>query len=242
MSEAMSTSYSSSHSYPCHVLFQFIFVSFLRTQETIQNLKVIRSELEICQESQSENKKKLVSMIENLAGISSPFHNGFSWDFTLGLLTGLKNESTLFQKNYNTQIPEAALISKQATSSWFFSIELLDLASRLPIDLPLHDHKDFLHFLKLEARLTAQLKKLGNTIIKTLMHFSTNENVLLCLLHRQDQLDAIYGKYFTAKLFKKMKFNTEKVYHFIFKAYSKRGFADLISTLKPKLAIHQSVL
>ncbi len=238
------TSSQSSHGYPCHVLFQLIFASFLRTQEAFKDLKLWRYEFENSLEfhSKSDHKKKLLSAIESLAGIASPFHNGFSLDLTLGILTSLKNNSTLFQKNHSLQIPEASLIRKQATSSWFYCIELHDLATHLPLELPLINHKDFIRFQKVEARMFAQLKKLGNTIIKTLKHFKTNENVLLCLMHRQHQLDSIYGKAFTVKILKKLNLNSENVYHLIIDAYKKRGFSDLITKLKLKINSAQSAL
>ncbi len=244
MSEAISSPYSSSHSYPCHVLFQFILASFLRTQEAFKNLKALRCELGNSSEirNKMEHKNKLLSAIENLAGIASPFHNGFSLDLNLGLLTGLKNNSTLFQKNYSRQIPEASLIREQATSSWFHCIELNNLATHFSLELPLADHKDFLRFQKVEARMFAQLKKLGNTILKTLKHFKTNENVLLCLMHRQTQLDSIYGEAFTVKILKKLNLNTEKAYHFIIEAYKKRGFSDPTAVLKSKFSSSQSAL
>ena len=85
--------------------------------------------------------------------------------------------------------------------------------------------------------MLAQLKKLGNTIIRTLRHFKTNENVLLCVMHRQHQLDSIYGVAFTKKILKKLNLNTEKAFHFITDAYKKRGFSDLIKILKTQTQI-----
>ncbi len=236
MSEVMLSQSSPLKTYPSHVLFQFIFVSFLRTHEAMKSLCDLRNRLEISQEiSDRENqKKKLLLTLANCIGTTSPSHNHSSLAPSLGPLTNLKNDCALLLKNYSTQIPEAFQMNKQATLSWLYGIELYNLASQLSQESPLMGHKDFLRFLKVEAQLTMQLKKMGNAMVKGFMRFKTNENVLLCLMQHQHQLDAVYEKAFTLDILKKMGLNTENVRHFIIEAYNKRGFKDLMSTLIPK--------
>ncbi|MGZ3633626.1 MAG: hypothetical protein ACXU9U_00230 [Parachlamydiaceae bacterium] len=229
--------------YPKHVLFQLILVSFVRTQETIQSLLSASAQMtEAEMVHRSLHKESILQAIEKLVGPSALIQSPFNWKIASGLLTTLKNDSSLFQTIYEKNFSEAVTIRKQAAKSWLYSSELRELASDLSIDKPLKQCDKFNRFQKVEIQITASLKALGNALAKTLTHFKNNENVLYCLLCHHTSLDLIYGPSFTAKNFKKMHRSLDQTQHFLIEAYQRRGFEQLVPTITQKMSFLHDTL
>jgi hypothetical protein len=229
--KAMFNQQLSPYNYPSHVLFQFILVAFLKTRYTAQKLKVISLQISSQVQSdvvQKKIKHELFLAAEQLAGQSSPFHSHFSWSPSQGILSTLKNNCTLFETAFSQDFPEAIDIKKHAIKSWLYSTEIRDLASQLLREFPPAPAATFTQFQKTEAQITRSLKILGREISKMIFRFKDNENVLLCLLQRKEELDTFYGTAFTHKLFKKMYQNLDAVHTFLVNAYSQREFKELI--------------
>jgi hypothetical protein len=229
--------------YPKHVLFQLILLGFVRTQEIIPSLLLASAQItEVEMVHRSQHKESILQAIEKLVGPSAPIQSPFNWKIASGLLTTLKNDSSLFQTIYEKDFSEVATIKKQAAKSWLYSSELRELASDLSIDKPLKQCDKFNHFQKVEIQITTSLKSLGNALVKALTHFKNNENVLYCLLCHHRSLDLIYGPSFTAKNFKKMHKSLDQTQHFLIEAYRQRGFEKLIPTIKQKMSFLHDTL
>lgn len=222
----------SPYSYPSHVLFQFILVTFLRTHHVAKKLKAVSLLIESTAKAEPDRRRNLTNELlltaEELAGQSSPFHGHFSWSPFHGILSSLKNNCTLFERAFSQEFPEAILLKKHAIKSWLYSTEMRDLASHLLREFLPNPISTFERFQKTEIQITRTLKILGNALSKMILRFKKNENVLLCLLQRQNELDAFYGIAFTKKIFKKMYQNLDNAHRFLVDAYSQREFKELI--------------
>jgi hypothetical protein len=216
--KAMITQQLSPYNYPSHVLFQFIIAAFLKTLPAAKRVNEISLQTEF-------SFPELLLATEELAGQSSPFHTHFSWTPLHGLLSALKNHCILFEKTFSREFPEAFLIKKHATKSWWYSTEMRDMASHL---LREHTPHTFAHFQKTQMQMARTLKTLGSVLSKLILRFKNDENVILCLLQRQKELDAFYGQNYTKKIFIKMYKNLDTAQCLLVDAYSRRKFNELI--------------
>lgn len=218
----MFTQQLSPYHYPSHVLFQFIVVAFLKSFPAAKKVK----EMSLLAESPSrEHLAELLLATEELAGRSSAFHTHFTWTPLHGFLCTLKNHCSLFERAFGREFPEALPIKKYAAKSWLYSTELRDIASHL---LKECTPDTFARFQKAEMQMNEALKTLGSTLSKLILRFKNNENVILCLLLRQKELDAFYGPSYTKKIFIKMYRNLDTAQCVLTDAYSRREFNELI--------------
>lgn len=225
--------------YPSHVLFQFILVQFLRTQDAFGKLTAASRQIGLClaneNTEQTHIRQALLCATECLAGAASPFRSNFSWNPSHGILSSLKNDSTLFESAFSEEIPEAACIKKQVAKCWLYCTELRDLATHLRHNSFLNNSAFFPCFQKIEKQMQTALKKLSLAICKAMLHFGSNENVLFCLIRQQKQFDAVFGRTFTKKFIKKVHLNLDSAHQFLVEAYRKRGFEGLIPEITQKI-------
>lgn len=224
----MITQQLSPYNYPSHVLFQFIVVAFLRTSSAAKKVKEIYLQADEGQSHLHRSLPELLLATEELAGQSSPFHSHFSWSPLQGLLSALKNNCILFERTFSQEFPEASLIKKYATKSWLYSTEMRDIASHLLREFAPDPTSTFAQFKKTEMQMNKTLKAFGSTLSKLILRFKSNENVILCLLQRQEELDAFYGHTYTKKILTKMYQDLDTAQSMLVGAYSRREFKELI--------------
>lgn len=232
----------STYHHTSHVIFQFILVEFLRVQSPIKKLKNASLEMEATfsskdHEAYIRHLKELIAATETLTGTASPFKSNFSWNPANGIFTKMKNDSFLFEKAFSKQFPEASSIKKQVAKCWTHCAEMRDLAEQMILE-PFSN--DYLQFQKIEKKMLSSLKILGKEIAKALLHFHSNENVLLCIISHKEQLDSIFGHKFTLKTIRKMHTDALNLQKFLLEAYTKRGFDGLSQKIYEKIKTLQN--
>lgn len=221
----------SPYHYPSHVLFQFILANFLKVQRVTKKLQSIHHQIQSLVTTETlhsqEIKIELFSTTEELVGPASFFHSHFAWTPSQGILTILKNNSFLFDKAFAREYPEATLIKNQAAKSLSYGIKIHEISSYF-LDAATITPASVEKLHRAEFQFTRILKQLSSAIAKAIPRFKDNENVVLCLLQQQQELDAFYGTAFTYKIIKKMYRNLNEAHTFLINAYTQREFKELL--------------
>lgn len=226
------------------LLFQFILFEFIAAYKEVQEIEknyknlesfLIKNRLISSEDSYLE---LLLHSITKLSGSSSVNENILFWGPQKGSLNKLRHYSYPFVKQFDSK--ETTVINLNICVSKAFHSALQ--AREVIFYLQQESHKakkmpDYVMLYQLIDKLIDNINRASRLILRIIMRFREDENIVYFLLRNKDALDRIYKINFTTKLFRKMYPNgIEEAKNLLTKKYSERGFSNLLASIEKKIS------
>ena len=196
---------------------------------------------------QSVGKKlfhALKASISKLVGSSQDYMRIFSWSIENGILAKLKNNCDFFAQNSCSEDKNALILQRYANNTWLLCLRCLDIMRAIEHEVlvdalskakPLGYYANIL-FQTLE-KMNLSLQRFSRILLRLLLAFKEDENVVYFLLRSKDELDALYGPDSVRKLLEQMyPRGLQEAGHFLLKKYASRGFENLLPIIAAKIA------
>ncbi|ADI38707.1 putative uncharacterized protein [Waddlia chondrophila 2032/99] len=172
-----------------------------------------------------EQLQNAYELITQLAGKTSQSMRIFSWNLNEGIIAKLRQYSTFFGNNLDSQDSDAIQLDRHAERAWVNCLECLDL-TREQLSLPLKEPANLKFLINYSDKLCVRIQKLAQVISNILPQFRDDETVLYYLINYQDALALLWGPKFLPKLFKQLfPSGKEEAEHFLKVRYNKRHFS-----------------
>lgn len=220
------------------LLFQFILSEFITVHRKIKHLDHLAHHLKLAEQYPLFRDKceqivnELRICLNDLAG-SPEVMRIFVWNLGEGLLSKFKNNCSLFFEKAAFEDKKNLNISKYAHRIWFLCLDALNIVHRIKQE----PGTDYSVLLKMIEKVTVSMHNLERLIVRLLLQFQDDENVIFFLLRHQSQFDEVYGSHFVVNLFKQMYPNgVQEAGHFLLKRYAKRGFSHILPSIASKIA------
>ena len=213
------------------LLFQFILSEFIQAYGEIQLINKIADEK--TEETQtSQRLHALAHHVSLLAGSTQQHMRMLSWNDD-GFLTKMKNYCALLCHYDSNETHDLYRMFKESNQAWLLSLRVLDAIRTMQQSTEQsHDTMPFMPVLK---KLNNCLKRFSRLVMRAVLPFSQDENVVFFILRNKEQLDALYKPKFTKDLIKKMfSKGTEEASQFLLERYTIRGFTSLIPLINRK--------
>lgn len=213
------------------LLFQFVLSEFILAYREIQLInELTKNKTELPEASASLHK--LAHHITLLAGSTQQHMRMLAWNDD-GFLTKMKNYCALLCHQHETH--ELHRMYQESNQAWLLSLRVLD-AVRTMLQHPLVETPQpptvFLPTLK---KLSICLKRFSRLVMRAILPYSQDENVILFILFNKEELDNIYKPKFTKELLKKMfSKGIKEANRFLLERYTVRGFTNLIPIINQK--------
>lgn len=198
------------------LLVQFIYSEYLDIASNIQKFSIVLKKPKTSQKAIDEAMHLLVGAI--------PFPwRIFSWNLDDSPLARLRNSCSLLAEG--DAIPEEGVdpIARGAHQLWLISLKCLELLES--------ESKD--QVATLAERMEQVSVKLGRALLKLVIHFSRDENVLYCLLRHSKRWNDLFGEETIVKTIKMAQFSsTKELKDFLVLQYRKRHFDALVPKIE----------
>jgi hypothetical protein len=224
--------------------FQFILSEFIETFKEVQVIEDVYKEMESLLIKRrlladvDHLLRELLESIIKLAGSAVINEEIFSWNTRKGCLSKLRHycypfvnqfenkESTVV--NLNICVSKAFHSALQAREVILYLHQEDQNAKKMP---------DYAMLYQLLDRLIDNINRASRLILRVIIRFREDENVVYFLLRNKEELDAIYKTNFVTKLFRKMyPDGVEEAGQLLMKKYSERGFTKLLNTIAGKIS------
>lgn len=221
------------------LLIQFIVVEFLHIHQlTFQIKTLIENQLNFTLDLDLNRFIPLLrEMLAQLVGHHLPQQEKISLShlshWTKGSLTKFKEYCERFSHNSYHQNRKHVHLHMAAHQVWLAAIEHMELLNSLQRNPYLQNVNTVLGVQPIKRTfqtLQTRFNQVSRTIPRVISAYWDNENVVLCLLRKRNQLTEIYGSDFLYKRFKwpmKMK----EIFQLLRKRYQDRGFEGLLPTI-----------
>lgn len=222
------------------LLFQFILAELILTSYEMQVINRVMGDLKLTwsalrEDQLSQTLHELAEHMSKLSGSSQHYMRILSWNDD-GFLTKLKNYCALLCQQDNNEDKYQTKMHLEANQAWLLSIRVLDIIRALSLK-----HREELaneeNLHAAQEKLNRCLQRLSRLVMRSVLQYRDDENVVFFLIRHKKQLDAIYKPGYVANLVSKMfPKGTQDASHFLVKRYTERGFETLIPTIHKKLA------
>ena len=226
------------------LLFQFILSEFLTAFKLVQRIEKSYHEMENLlikrrlMGAVDESLNQLLASIVGLTGTSIINEDPSPWATQKGCLSKLRHYCNPFVKleqpeektveNINICVSKAFHSALQAREVILY----LQLESHKPKHIP-----DYAMLYQLLDRLIDNLNRVSRLLLRVILQFRNDENVVFFMLRNRESFDTLYKTNFVSKIFRKMYPNgIEEVGQLLMKKYSERGFNNLLNTIAKKIS------
>lgn len=214
------------------LLFQFIITEFIDSYTEVLHIHT-SSEI-IDQEITKEALTELASSLRKLSGSQADHMSLFNYRNEESILSRLKNYCAFFSQHTDQQSKEAFEMHKYINRAWLACIQSLDMIYLLDESVTKNCQKN-LH--KSLVKIVHLMQKFSRVLIKVLMQFKADENIVFYVLRHHTQLDQLFGSQFVYKLLHRMyPKGLDQVAFFLRKRYTLRGFDHLLPVIDTKIA------
>lgn len=221
-------------------LYEFI-TSFKRVLEIEKTYEIMESEL-IKQRLKGDVKSYLDSLLEQiplLIGAQMVMANEqtFPWTHSKGSLNKLRHYSYLLSQKCIDQ-DDIANMNVCVSKAFHSALQIRDVIFSLkrqaedPEKIP-----NYVSLYRLLDRLIDNMKRVSRVLLKILIQFKEDENILFFLLRYKSDLDQLYKTQFVTKILQKMyPEGHSSMKEYIKKQYQQRGFLNLISIIEEQIS------
>lgn len=218
------------------MLFQFILSEFIFTSYKIQGIQQRLTELKpswatMTSPQVSQTLQDLVEQMSRLSGSSQHYMRLLSWNDD-GFLTKLKNYCALLCQQNTSENSDQLKMHQEANHAWLLSMQALDMIRTFSNQGTFDEEILYAN----QEKLNRCLQRLSRLIMRHLLHYQDDENVVYFLVRHKKQLDGLYKPGYTANLIKKMfPKGKQDVSQFLLQRYAERGFDSLLPTIQTEL-------
>lgn len=226
------------------LFFQFILAEFLATYKEVLEVENTYKEMEALLIKRrlladvDHLLEQLLQTITNLTGSEIINEHSPSWGTTKGALSKLRHNCYPFVQQFDSK--EKSVVNLNVCVSKAFHSALQ--AKEVILYLKQENHSvrkmpDFSMLYQLLDRLIDNINRASRLILRIIIHFRDDENVVYFLLRHKDALNDVYKTDFVTKLFRKMyPEGIEEAGQLLMKKYSERGFNNLLNTIATKIS------
>lgn len=226
------------------LLFQFILSEFITSYKKVQELERHYQEMEsllIKQRLQGDvntHLNQLLHLMPALTGAQMVIGNEqtFPWTHDKGSLNKLRHYCYLLSHRLPDQ--EDVLNLNIAVSKAFHSaLQIREVIFSLQRQLEdIERVPNYVSLYQLLDRVIDNIRRVSRLILRILVQFKDDENVLYFLLKYRTDLDQLYKTQFVARILKKMFPNgSEDAKNLMIQKYSERGFHHLLDSISSNL-------
>lgn len=226
------------------LLFQFILSEFLTSYSKVNEIEGIYSSIEselIKNRLQADIESSLsqtLTLIPMLTGAQMEItdEQTFPWTHNKGSLNKLRYYCFLFGQK-NIENPDAVKMNICVSKAFHSALQLREVILSLQHQILDGTVPNYVSLYHLLDKLIDNMRLASRLILKLLIQYKDDENILYFLLKNQKDFDVVYDTPFVAKVLKKMypeglKFAKD----LIVEKYVKRGFGYLIGFISKKMA------
>ncbi len=225
------------------LLFQFILSEFLNAYQEINEIETLYSQIE------SELIKnrlladidsflfKVLELLPHLTGTQMVITNEqtFPWTHSKGSLNKLRHYSYLFSRKLADN-PEAVSMNVSVSKAFHSALQLREVILSLQHQLFENTVPNYIALYQLLDKLIDNMRLASRLILKVLIQYKDDENVLHFLLNHQEKFDKVYKTQFVLKILKKMYPEGMKyAKDLIVEKYAKRGFPHLLDSISEQM-------
>lgn len=222
-----------SYHHHSHLLMQFVLSELLLAYAEIQKIEQLMT---IAPQYDSAMLAQLTSKIVKLSGSAQGYLRLFAWTED-GILAKIKNYCTFLYQEGGLHNQDHVDMHREADNAWLYSLQAFDTVQLIARQLPEGAIWDPTLLSQLVLKINRSILRFSRLTTKAIMQFHRNENVLFFILRHHTQFDELYGAHSVKKLLQKMFTNSlEEARHFLSKKYIDRGFGNLESLIKEKIA------
>lgn len=186
----------------------------------------------------------LKNSISKLVGSSQDYMRIFAWSIEDGILAKLKNNCGFFVQNSSSEDKNALILQRYANNTWLLCLRCIDIMRTIEHDAlmdilnkakPLEYYSNVL-FQTLE-KMTLSHQRFARILIRFLVNFKDDENVVFFLLRTKENLENLYGHQIVLKVLQQMyPGGVQEAGHFLIKKYASRGFDNLLPIISAKIS------
>lgn len=214
------------------LLFQFILAEFIESYTEVLHIHRF-SETESSQITK-EALSKLSTSIRKLSGSQTDYMSLFNYRNEESILARLKNYCAFFSQHTEHQSKESIEMHKFINRAWLACIQSLDMIYLLDESAAKTYQKTLRKAL---LKIVTLMQRFSRVLIKVLMQFKADENVVFYLIRHHVVFDDLFGSQFVYKLLHRMyPKGLGGVASFLKKNYGVRGFEHLFPLIDTKLA------
>lgn len=232
------------------LLFQFILSELVRSYRVVQEMNEHAKELSqsflqpLLKKRSDGFLLAIKECINKLVGSSQEYYSIFFCHQEEGFLAKLKYNSVFFSQNCGEEDKEALGLHRYAHRAWLLCLRSLDAIREIEHEI-LIDHlrqtkatdSDYQPLLQTLQKINGSMHRIARLVVKLLLRFRDDENVVFFLLRYKEQFDEFFGKHFVFKLFSQMfPKGVQEANRFLLKKYTSRGFENLLPIIASKIS------
>ncbi len=226
------------------LLFQFILAEFIFTFTEVQRMEVVYKEMETLLitgrflANVDSHLDKLLSSVTQLTGSSMINEHISPWDSKSGSLSKLRHHCYPFVNRSDSKDKSIVNLNICVSKAFHSSLQAREIIIYLQQEK--HNVKgvpDYAMLYQLLDRLIDNINRVSRLILRIIIQYRDNENVVYFLLRKRDELNTLYKTDLVSKIFRKMYPNeVEEAGQLLMKKYSDRGFKNLLNAIATKIA------
>lgn len=225
------------------LLFQFILSEFLITYRKIIEIEKIYLEMEALLIKKrlsadiSEYLDKILDVLPFLTGAQMVVAHEqiFPWTHGKGSLNKLRNYCYLFSQNSHNEV-DIESMNVSVSKGFHSALQMREVILSLKRQAVDKEVPNYISLYQLIDKLLDNMRKVSRLVLKVLISFKKDENILLFLLKYQTDFDDIYKTKFVLKIL--MKMYPEGIKHakdLLIEKYAKRGFSNLLESISTQM-------
>ena len=228
--------YCQSHS----LLFQFVLSEFLISYKQVQRIDTIYQQMDSVlaqqklQETLAFSLSKLLELLPFLTGSHMVVihEQTFPWVNAKGSLNKLRHYCYLLSHRYSDE-SDILNINMCVSKTFHSALQVREIIFSLQRQYKdFHNTSNYHSLYQLLEHLISNFKRVSRLIVKALILFKEDENILFFLLRHKSDFDQVYHTDFVAKILKKMfPQGLQAAAEFITRKYTQRGFSNLLEPL-----------
>lgn len=222
------------------LLFQFILSEFLTTQKAIHDIEelylntegtLIKKRLHADIE---ESFASILDLIPLLTGTQMVIANeqAFPWTQDKGCLNKLRHYCFLLSQMWHEN-SDVANMNIRVSKAFHSSLQLKEVVLSLKRESLDQQVANFIPLYQLLDKLVDNMRMASRLILKIILQFKDNENVIYFLLRHQQEFNRVYKTHFVKKILEKMyPEGIKKAKDIVLEKYVKRGFGNLVEKIQ----------
>lgn len=227
------------------LLFQFILADFLKTFSHIQEVERIYDQMEATLIKRrlhggvEHYLTELLSILPSLTGSQSVIASeiSFPWTAEKGSLNKLRHYCYLFVHRSKSEDKDIANMNVCVSKAFHSALQCREVILSLQQEsLENTSVPSYVTLYQLLDRLIDNMRRVSRLILRILIQYRTDENVLYFLLRHREDFDRLYKTQFVIKILKKMyPRGIKEAGELLVEKYSRRGFDSIIPAINHQI-------
>ncbi len=228
------------------LLFQFILAEFLSSFKKVQEIENAYDQMEsnlIKQRLRGGANSYLTQLLHAIPALTGSqmvivSEQSVSWAAEKGSLNKLRHYCYLFTNRSSAEDKDIINMNVCVSKAFHSSLQSREVILSLQRE-PQDSNRvpNYVALYQLLDRLIDNMRRVSRLILRIIMQYREDENVLYFLLRHREKFDALYKTEFVVKILKKMyPKGIKEAGSLILEKYAKRGFDNLLSSISTHMS------